>query len=51
MGMTRIILALGLLVLSSCGVVRPGTPGHEPPDGDTNPVTGARAGTSAGSGR
>ena len=40
--MIRIILAVGLLALSSCGFVVPGTPGHEPQTFNVNPITGVR---------
>ncbi len=38
----RAAAAVALLALGACGVVQPGTPGHEPPGGSTNPITGTR---------
>ena len=36
-----LLLAAGLVALTGCGVVKPGTPGHEPPSaGRYNPVSG-----------
>lgn len=42
--MIRTIVIFGLLFVTACGEVKPGTPGHEPPDsGNINPVTGTRS--------
>ena len=42
--MINIVLVLGLLALSACGELQPGTPGHEPPTGGNyNPVSGTRS--------
>ena len=40
--MTRVTLVLlSLSLLAGCGILMPGTPGHEPPSaGRTNSVTG-----------
>ena len=40
----RVAPLLALLALAGCGVIQPGTPGHEPPDGGSyNPVSGTRS--------
>ncbi len=36
-----LLIAVALCVLASCGVIQPGTPGHEPPLANRyNPVSG-----------
>ncbi len=43
--MIQTLALLSLLALTACGgAVQPGTPGHEPPSGTVNPVTGNRSG-------
>ena len=40
MPLVRTAILLSLFALGSCGFVRPGTPGHEPPTGGRyNPVS------------
>ena len=41
----RVAMLLAMFALAGCGVVQPGTPGHEPPSGGNyNPISHTRSG-------